>query len=275
MVKNTYAIVVLFLSLISSVAMGNIDFEKEEEQAIYFCTKDINSAQFSLMKNPWPEKNYGKGAFLKIITKIDNNFQTNYRHCFMMLATKNGEDENGEIVYLNKEATRGYGGDGSNSAWSGIVTRGAAYEEQDLDRIPISCVPILEINDIQKDSCNMYCKWGKLMETMKHRSRTDYHAMRHNCCTVAYGTTIDIGGHVERVDPKEFNIYGMGIIWGEKPSYVVDITSSFISSPIIASKKSFADSSYDSFASGGESSASKSFFSDSKEEQDETDIRDL
>lgn len=92
--------------------------------------------------------------------------------------------------------------------------------------------PLFDNNDNDYDfkqaaiSDLMSKKWNAIKRKMNLEKVYPYDLVKHNCCTVAYksAATLFDGNQTkieEKVNPKAFNIYGMGVVWGEEESFKV------------------------------------------------------
>ncbi len=219
------------LSLFSPFALA-------EEQGVYFCTKDLDAMSSFSETNG---NNIHEGNFI-VYDDLNNPHNTKLRHCFMILATKIGE-EHGNL-YLSRDAAFGYGSvDYVLRAKAGVV-----YDEPYIPRATVSCVPVFEKGDlVEINNKDMFDVWLSVQRSMHdEQEKSEYNTIGHNCCTVAYQAVKDINGHLERIDATSFNLNGMGILWGQTLGTITSyVSSSSSSSPIIvrANRKLFDSSS--------------------------------
>jgi hypothetical protein len=218
------AFVYCVVLLLPSFAFGKI----EKPQAIYFCTKDIDALQSVAADNKYNEgfKN------LTVYKKLNNEYHAFLRHCFFVFATTTKETD--EILNLGSVKTYGYGSDDFATASKG----GRSYPETDVPNKVISCVPIIKSGELTKDN-DIYDKWTDILRMMDEEAdKTSYNVLGHNCCTVAYKIANDIQGNITQIDPNAFNLYGLGITWGDTLGGVSDFTSSSVVKTISSIKNS-------------------------------------
>lgn len=205
-------------------------------EGIYFCTKDLDAMKAVSVEN---ENNLGTSHFA-VHNNLNNPYNTGLRHCFIVHATKIGEDKTS--LYLKVENALGYG----SPDFALRAKTGGVYPEPIIKNATVSCVPVFEESDLKGQEEEIFDVWMKAYSSMYKKSKKfEYNTIGHNCCTVAYKAIKDIGGHLERINEKSFNMRGMGIVWGQTFSNIAGIFSSSSSSfPVIveASKKMFSSS---------------------------------
>lgn len=194
----------------------------ENSKSIYFCTRDLDAVSSFSIEN---ENNLGD-HFFAVHKNIDNPYNAELRHCFMAYATKLAEDEDNS--YLNVESALGYGSEDSASR----AKEGGVFPEPIIAKATVSCVPVFEEADLSKtNKKKMHEIWTMVYGSMFNEAESEeYNITGHNCCTVAYKATMDIEGHLERINKDSFNIKGMGIVWGQTFAALSGFSSSSLSS---------------------------------------------
>lgn len=198
------------------------------EKSIYFCTKDIDALQSIAAEN----KDNDGFKNLIVYKKLNNELHAFLRHCFFVFAKKISDNNDGTLT-LKVMETYGYGSDNFDTASKG----GRAYPEADVEKKVVSCVPIIKNTDLTTESGDIYDKWAGVLRAMDKETDNPYNTFGHNCCTVAYGVVKNIKGNLEQIDPSTFNLYGVGIIWGQTLGYITDLTSSSSSGSSIKANK--------------------------------------
>ena len=214
MIKTKHAILAICLASISLSSP-----KSATERDIYFCTKDLDSLQsspgFITGGNANNDGNINMQAYFPL--ENDQHNALNLRHCFVTFASI--ETRGSSILSLKQVKTYGYG---ANSNPNEHKKTGGAYQETDLQGKIVSCVPVLESSKL-KGSEDIYDKWSGIMRIMdKEISAANYNTVGHNCCSVAYHAIQSVGGDLSNVDSSNFNLYGMGINWGQTVGNITD-----------------------------------------------------
>jgi hypothetical protein len=231
---------IVFLILYSIIC--NISFAKDDK-SIYFCTKDIDAVQSSPASSTGNNKENDGNVHMNVYFPLENDKHNvlNLRHCFMLFGTE-VKNENSKVS-LKDVTTYGYGVPNPNP--SQYSKGGGTYIEKGLEQKVVSCVPVLQKSKMRENE-NIYDKWGKVLETMDREAKESlYNTAGHNCCSVAYKAVEAIAGDLSKIDPGNFNLYGLGIVWGATIGAITDNiglslhSSSLLSSTISAKIKDF------------------------------------
>lgn len=159
-----------------------------------------------------------------------------FKHCFFMHGeVANGEakiDREGETINLRIIDTIGYGSVGHLER-EGVV---GGENKEVMSNSKISCVPVVKKIDIQNKSTTnfdgsqreftTYDVWAQIVSLMeasttaKSKDKKKYGGCNNNCCTIAYNVLVNMLGNNkdkanELIQPTSFNMYGMGIVWGD------------------------------------------------------------
>ena len=123
---------------------------------------------------------------------------------------------------LTEVETRGYGIPLNAPPQQGYSKAGKDYKEEGLEGKVVSCVSILNKSLIEKQNAeenqtqDIYDRWANILMVMNEESEAaNYNTIGHNCCSVAYYAAWKARAELSSVNPKNFNLVGMGIIWGQ------------------------------------------------------------
>lgn len=181
---------------------------KAHGEEILFCTKNIavlESSQSSQHGSPTQVSN-DEFCVYDSLRHGQHNFP-DARHCFVALA-KVKKRENGRISMYGLE-TFGYWGL-PEELREPNTRSGTVGQESDLDKAVVGCVTVFR-GSIES---RLDKEWAQVTGNMRASSREkDYNAGEHNCCTVAYKALADAKGHLSAINPGDFNLRGLGILW--------------------------------------------------------------
>lgn len=192
------------------------------KEASYAIVSGISSRQYSddtiIPCSNLPDKQNIGSCEIRAMEKLENDHNTKFRHCFVMLAEKNEKEEEinrrgskEKYSYFIKKATYNFYGDPQ-------LTEGANASEEDIkDRI-VSCQ---KIQSFKEDYSQATKAWSDILTYFEGQKKLGYNPLNHNCCTVAYDSLLNNGMDVSGIDKLSFNL-GIGI------EYRID-TSNFIS----------------------------------------------
>lgn len=214
-VKSTLLAICLVAASVSSAKAAH-------EKDIFFCTKDLDSLQSSPGSITGSNVNNNGNANMQTYFPLENDKHNvlNLRHCFVTFASIETKEDS--ILTLKQVQTYGYG---ANPAPEGHKKTGDAYEESGLQKKIVSCVPVLESSKLklQGSGESIYQKWAKITEVMdKETDAANYNTIGHNCCSVAYHAVKEAEGDLSHIDSSNFNLYGMGIRWGQSIGNITD-----------------------------------------------------
>jgi len=159
------------------------------------------------------------------------------KHCFFMHGEVSGSkakkaDGKGDTINLRIIDTIGYGSVGRLER-EGVV---GGENKEVMANSKISCVPVVKKIDIQnKTTTNLdgsqrefttYDVWAQIVSLMeasttaKSKDKKKYGGCNNNCCTIAYNVLVSMLGNNkdkanELIQPTSFNMYGLGIVWGD------------------------------------------------------------
>ncbi len=202
------------------------------KEGVYFCTRDLDVLPSDSTSATGGNPN-NKGG-IEAYHPLRNNKHSDQRHCFILHGTLQ-EEHNTKILHpednfkiyhrkddklrLTNIKTLGYGlADYPNPFGPNI---GGAYQEDDLQNKVVSCVPIVEESE-STNSKDVHSNWLKAQEVMHDETAKPYHLGKNSCCSVVYkaAKTIYKGSEsdlLKIIDPDSFNLYGLGITWGDGP----------------------------------------------------------
>jgi len=208
--RNIFFLSVVFISSISITTMA---------KDILFCTKDIDLMQSSPASvtgsNPDNLGNIDMQAYFPLENDKHNSF--NLRHCFVAFAKV--EKVEGSILSLKQVQTYGYG---ANPNPQEYAKTGDSYQEIGLDQKVVSCVFVLNSSTLDNPR-EINGKWAEITAIMDDETEAEnYNTVGHNCCSVAYYAVKQVSGDLSQVNPKNFNLNGMGIIWGQTFGNITD-----------------------------------------------------
>ncbi len=203
------------LSLLSTLSFGSAS-----QKSVYFCTKDLDSLQSSPESVTGQNPDNKGNLEMQVYFPLENDKHTvfNFRHCFVTFASIDKVDKG--VLHLKHVRTYGYGGNPNPQEHK---KTGGAYHEPNLEGKVISCVPVFESSALSNSSEDIYDKWTKINRIMDEETESaNYNTIGHNCCSVAYHAVKHAGGDISNINPSNFNLYGMGIHWGQTIGNVTD-----------------------------------------------------
>lgn len=214
-ISFSFVIIMIFLAIF--VKAEDLVDVYDDNEGIYFCTKDLDVLNSVTTKVP-ENNNTDKGRYCAA-NKLDSELLTDFRHCFLMIAKKiKGNDS---FYYLESDqAPFGYGSEDSglsssggseNSLNSPPSKQGKARAEMIATGTAIACVPMLGQDDIKNKAVDGKVKsmfyWWTAIQNIMHESANKklYNTFSHNCCTVASEAIGKVGGHLENINFLSFN----------------------------------------------------------------------
>jgi hypothetical protein len=236
--KKILCVFALYLFLLPSFAAATGNDDNEDRRAIYFCTSDVerlHSITAEQKKDVDMSDYVNDPAVISVYEGLNNNKHTFLRHCFFLLAEKMSSDAN--TITLKSSASLGYGSYGYGSMGTLLNKHETYGKEEGLKNKTLSCVPVVEKNDLGlissksgKNIEDVYDAWSVILRIMDTVTGTKkYNVFGHNCCTAAYDILVKLVGYDEAtklVNPSEFNLRGLGILWGQWVGAVTESTAS-------------------------------------------------